>query len=224
MRFGDYRRRATHLARQILSRDAGGEWDELALPAYSHNNPIARWLFWRRLWHVARFFKQTMPPGCRVLDFGCGVGMLIPLLRAQGLQCVGVDRDLRATTDFLSQFGWQDTPLFDVSEWEFLPPRSFDAITALDVLEHVPQLHAIVHRLLGLLKPHGVCVVCGPTESRLYRVGRWMAGFDGRYHVRDIADIRQAFDSVATTRTIASLYPGLSLFCIFAASTQAART
>jgi SAM-dependent methyltransferase len=108
-----------------------------------------------------------------------------------------------------------------------LPPDSFDFITALDVLEHVPDLSATVLHLGALLRPGGRLVVCGPTENVLYKVGRWLAGFSGDYHVRDIEDIHQAVRRHYPTAPLGTLFPGVPFFRLFEAvrpATSLART
>ena len=103
-----------------------------------------------------------------------------------------------------------------------LTPKSFDLINALDVLEHVDSLHPMLGELLNLLKPGGRLVVSGPTENRLYQIGRKLAGpeYSGEYHMRSIADIRHELTQLTRIRQIATLYWPVSLFEVFVAQVR----
>lgn len=221
-KFRGYRRQAEAFAREILSQCQPGEFDEQALPAYTHRNRLMRWLFWQRLRKVSRYLGRTLRPGARVLDFGCGIGMLMPLLAARGFRLSGVDLDVRNTGRFLARFGVTDAAILHADQLDSLPPGQFDAVTALDVLEHVPDLEGTVGRLGRLLRPGGRLVVCGPTENILYKLGRRLAGFSGHYHVRNIADIHTVVRQQFTTAALGTLYPGMPLFRLFAATRRSA--
>ncbi len=219
--FATYRRDAAAVALGILRKGRPGEFDEQALPAYSHPNPLMRWLFWQRLRKVRHYLQGALPPGARVLDFGCGVGMLLPLLAAQGYELVGIDLDVRHTAEFLAHFGVNGATVLDASQITTLAPRSFDCITALDVLEHVPDLDAKVDQLIQLLRPGGRLIVCGPTENLFYRIGRRLAGFSGEYHVRNIEDIQIVVRRRLPTANLGTLYSVLPLFRLFEAKRPA---
>lgn len=218
--FSLYRHQAIAFAEKILSQASPGEYDRQALPAYSHRNRLMRWLFWQRLRRVIGYFDKNIKPGSRVLDFGCGIGMLLPLLAWRGHQVTGVDLDIRHTNSFLDAFQIQGVKILPADRLGELAPGQFEVITALDVLEHVPNLDETVIRLGELLSPRGKLIVCGPTENILYRLGRRLAGFSGAYHVRNIDDIRQTIEHHFRTATLGTIYPGLPLFRLFEATRQ----
>jgi 2-polyprenyl-3-methyl-5-hydroxy-6-metoxy-1,4-benzoquinol methylase len=216
--FAAYRRQAVAFAEKILREGSRGEYDEQALPAYSHRNRLMRWLFWQRLRRVVLYLERKAPEGARILDFGCGVGMLLPLLAWRGFQVTGVDLDIRHTQSFLDAFHISGVTVLPASNLNELTGGQFDVITALDVLEHVPDLDGTVVRLGSLLKPGGKLIVCGPTENALYRLGRRLAGFSGAYHLRNIEDIRQAVEKYSPTMSLGTIYPWLPLFKLFEAN------
>jgi len=111
--------------------------------------------------------------------------------------------------------------ILSASKLNELSPGQFDIITALDVLEHVPDLDETIVRLGNLLKPGGKLVVCGPTENAFYRLGRRLAGFSGAYHLRNIEDIRQSVHKQFSTVNLGTIYPWLPLFKLFEAARPA---
>lgn len=216
--FVGYRQQAVVLAEKILRQGSPGEYDEQALPAYSHRNRLMRWLFWQRLRRVTGYLDRKIRPGARVLDFGCGVGMLLPLLAWRQYQVTAVDLDIRNTRSFLEAFHIHNVTVLPADRLSELPRAHFEVITALDVLEHVPHLDETVTRLGEFLSPGGKLIVCGPTENVLYRLGRRLAGFSGAYHVRNIEDIRQAIEQHYPTTALGTIYPWMPLFKLFEAT------
>jgi 2-polyprenyl-3-methyl-5-hydroxy-6-metoxy-1,4-benzoquinol methylase len=186
--------------------------DEQAGPAYLEGLALSRSIFWSRLNQVIRLLPTR---GSACLDFGCGFGLLLPLLSRRFDQLVGVDLMPDLARGFLQQ--WTDDYDECLPEIEIvstleaaLPGVPLDLMLALDVLEHVDNLDSLLAAMADRLRPNGLIVVSGPTESWLYRLGRKIVGFSGDYHVRDIHDIRgkmnEHFD-VQTTRRLPRLAP-----------------
>lgn len=167
--------------------------DDMAIPTWLHWNPLIRWLFWRRLEVISEF--ADLAPAHAVLDFGCGIGLLLPTLASHaGDVCA---TDLRPhyarTLDEQRQLGV--TFIDDIDQ---LPAESLDVVIAADVMEHLHEPADWARRFARILKPAGRLIVSGPSENALYRIGRFVAGFGGKgeYHHTNIAalieDIRSA--------------------------------
>jgi 2-polyprenyl-3-methyl-5-hydroxy-6-metoxy-1,4-benzoquinol methylase len=182
-----YRAAYERVFAELLAGVAPGAFDEMALPSYTHSNRAMAWLFWKRL--DAAFDLAGDLTAKSVLDFGCGGAVSFRRLSAQGCRITGCDRDAQALArEVCRRLGVQAEVVADLDE---VAGRSFDLILALDVLEHVDELAAYLHRFAGLLAPGARLVVSGPTENLLYRLGRRLAGFSGHYHVRNIYDIEE---------------------------------
>ncbi len=192
---------------------------EAGFCAYADPNPLIRFLFWRRMWLTARLIEASGPYDA-ILDFGCGAGIGASLLAPFCNRLTGLDRDLgpyRLLSPHVSYpsnvelYETRDHPLCDLGD------RSFDAVVALDVLEHVEDLQGVMTNLCRVVKPGGPVVFCGPTESVVYRIGRRIAGkeYTGDYHVRNIYDIRRVTDSLMHVETVATLYYPFPLFKIY---------
>ena len=219
--FTTYKSRFRTAIRKVLSESESGRLDEAAFPAYSHPNPFINWLFWQRLRKTMEYIERAAPYQ-RVLDFGCGSGVLLPFLGKIASNVIALDIDLipfermKAHIDFPPNIEVHDTRSFPLDQ---LPAASFDIITALDVLEHVEDLSGTLTSLLRLLKPGGRLVVSGPTENIFYKLGRQVAGreYTGDYHERGIAEIKHQLASLARIEQIAVLYWPMPLFDLFAA-------
>jgi 2-polyprenyl-3-methyl-5-hydroxy-6-metoxy-1,4-benzoquinol methylase len=221
--FNSYKARYRSAIRKLLSETEPGRLDEAGFPAYSHPNALINWLFWQRL-RIAMAHIEKNAPYEKILDFGCGSGVMLPFLAQHSQHVTAVDIDLipleRVRKHILLAANVEvlDANCIPIST---LAPASFDIINALDVLEHVDDLSRTLSELIRLLKPGGQLIVSGPTESTPYQVGRKLAGpeYSGAYHERGIAEIKGELMQFAKIETIASLYPPMPLFEIFTART-----
>ena len=188
------------LLRRAVEGLPAGAIAETAVPSYCHPNPLLRWLFWKRL-DVA-LELAALSPADDVLDFGCGSGVLLPSLHAAARHVVATDLDIGPARSVVAALDLPTelVPADRFAAWSAAQPGRFGCILALDVLEHVEddELSVLAGRLRALLAPHGRLIVSGPTESVMYQVGRFVAGFHGGYHHRSIFDIarvlRRAWD------------------------------
>ncbi len=219
--FNSYKSRYRNAIRQVLAQAETGRLDEAAFPAYSHRNPVINWLFWQRLRKVMEHIQRPTLYE-RVLDFGCGSGVMLPYLSQISSQVTAMDVDLlplervQKYIPLASNVDVKDAVKNSISD---LPANSFDLIIALDVLEHVKDLPRTLNELLTLLKQGGQLIVSGPTENILYRIGRKVAGpeYSGAYHERGIAEIKNDLSPLTQMEHIATLYWPVPLFEIFTA-------
>ena len=170
--------------------------DEMAIPSYLHRNPMMRWMAWRRLDEVARLYRRTVLQAggshARVLDFGCGTGVLFDELSRQADEVIAVDVVLEPARFCIRELGFANIKLMSPGAAELeLAAGSLDAIVAAEVLEHIEPLAGTLEFFRDRLRPDGKLLVSVPTENALYRLGRRMAGFDGHYHESNAAAIHQ---------------------------------
>jgi 2-polyprenyl-3-methyl-5-hydroxy-6-metoxy-1,4-benzoquinol methylase len=105
----------------------------------------------------------TVPPGGHVLDVGSGMGEFIFELRRRGLQVAGVEPDEYCATFAREQL---DLPVIAQSyHAELFPAESFDAISFIQVLEHVEDPIATLSVAHYHLRPDGVIVVDVPSYN-----------------------------------------------------------
>ncbi len=219
--FNAYKTRYRAAIRAVLADSEKGRLDEAGFSAYAHPNPIINRLFWRRI-HIAMDYIEIHAPYASVLDFGCGSGVILPFLAKHGTRVTAIDIDLHPIEKVKKHIPLDvNVEILDGRQISLsnLPPKSFDLINALDVLEHVDDLSQTLVRLMNLLKPNGQLIISGPTENILYQIGRKLAGseFSGAYHERGIAEIKRELSRIARIKHIATLYQPVPLFEVFAA-------
>lgn len=217
--FKTYKNTMRQAIRQVLKEAPPRSLDEAAFPAYSHPNPLINWLFWKRLEDVIKVVAQNAPYE-KVLDFGCGSGVLLPFLAEQSRNVVGMDIELSPYEMMKKYISFPaNIQVMDGNQTSLqdLPPGSMDLIIALDVLEHVPDLSDTLDQLIRLLKPGKKLIVSVPTENVLYQIGRKIAGreFSGAYHERGAADVIQLAGQKGKFKTLSVLIPLFPFFRIF---------
>ena len=97
--------------------------------------------------------------GKRVLDVGCGGGILSESMAQKGAVVTGIDlgeKALKVAQLHKLESGVHvDYQLISVEGMAALEPASFDVVTCMEMLEHVPNPEAIVRACAQLVKPGG---------------------------------------------------------------------
>jgi len=190
--------------------------DEAALPAYVHKNPLIDYLFWKRLKVVYDFIRQKYKGQIQILDFGCGTGVMSYLLAKDHIIWAN-DIEFAPLRIIQKEIQFPEEVQFvegDLTKIYDLP--KFDVILALDVLEHMREreIEQYFHKFMSLLDSKGVLLISGPTENKLYEIGRKLAGkrFTGDYHSNNIVNIIRQLNTFAEVEILADLVWPVSLF------------
>ncbi|WP_193366837.1 methyltransferase domain-containing protein [Pelagibius marinus] len=161
------------------------EWEESCVPSYLHSNFLAAFVSWQRLFVAAELAAQFVPDCRRVLDFGSSVGELSHLLKFAG-DYDFVEQDAAAANYLLA-----NNERAHRVTLEEAPKGGYDAVFAIDSLEHNEDYADLLAALAERLAPDGTLILSGPTENAFYRLGRRVAGFQGDYHLTTIFDIER---------------------------------
>ena len=96
----------------------------------------------------------------RVLDVGCGGGILSDSMARKGAQVVGIDLAAKALKVAQLHALEATTPNIEYREISVEAmaseqPASFDVVTCMEMLEHVPDPSSVVRACSALVKPGG---------------------------------------------------------------------
>jgi 2-polyprenyl-6-hydroxyphenyl methylase/3-demethylubiquinone-9 3-methyltransferase len=103
--------------------------------------------------------EKTSLAGKRILDIGCGGGLLAEAMARQGAEVVAIDMaEASLAVARLHQLESQleiDYRRIPAEELAASEPEQYDVVTCLEMLEHVPDPSAIVAACFALVKPGG---------------------------------------------------------------------
>lgn len=117
--------------------------------------------------HLAMIRRYAaLPARPRLLDVGCALGFMLHEAKAVGWEPMGVEtspfaakyaaehNDCRVITGTLNQAHFED--------------NSFDVITLMDVIEHVPEPRELMVEVHRILRPGGVVFMVTPNFGSLF--------------------------------------------------------
>jgi 2-polyprenyl-6-hydroxyphenyl methylase/3-demethylubiquinone-9 3-methyltransferase len=157
-------KRSTVDSREIGQFDSLGEqwWDEDGPMRPLHRlNPVRM-----------RYIRDALTPGHRpglkplkglsVADIGCGGGLVAEPLCRMGARVTGVDagkENIRIAKAHAKKHGLDIEYLATTAEQLAASGRKFDAVTALEIVEHVADPELFIASCCKLLKKDGVLVL-----------------------------------------------------------------
>ena len=136
--------------------------DYLPLHVANRENSLAE-----RRAHIAaisRYFRLPVRP-C-LLDVGCALGFMLQEAKAAGWDPAGVE-----TSEFAAHYAAEHAgcPVFagTLQEAAFAAD-SFDVVTLMDVIEHVPDPPSLMTEIYRVLRPRGVVFLVTPNFSSFF--------------------------------------------------------
>lgn len=147
--------------RHLQSSEWYKDYYKDCLKGYNHNSPVIG-QFKRNLDIISRY-----APGRRLLDVGCATGVFLDVARARGYDVVGTDVSEDMVHYARAEFSI-DAHLGPLDKHRF-PAASFDCVTLLDVIEHIPSYSELMGEISRILKPGGIILLRTPTEDAFMR-------------------------------------------------------
>ncbi len=124
-------------------------------------------------------------PKSRIVDVGCGGGILSEALAKEGAQVIGIDLSelsIKAAGHHAKSQGLNiDYRYESVEDLAAKQAGQFDAVTCMEMLEHVPDPNQTIAACAKLLKPGGHAYFS--TINRTLKAG-FMVIFGGEYILR----------------------------------------
>jgi 2-polyprenyl-6-hydroxyphenyl methylase/3-demethylubiquinone-9 3-methyltransferase len=97
--------------------------------------------------------------GAETLDVGCGGGILAEAMATRGAKVTGIDRSEKALAVarlHARESGWTiGYHCSDAETWAETHSDTYDVVTCMEVLEHVPDVESTVEACVRMLKPGG---------------------------------------------------------------------
>jgi len=127
---------------------------------------------------------QARISGKKVLDVGCGGGILAESMARRGADVLGIDlsvKPLRVAQLHAMEAGLPNLRYREVAAEALAAeaPHSFDVVTCMEMLEHVPDPSSVVRACATLVKPGGWVVFS--TINRNAKA--WLFAIVGAEHV-----------------------------------------
>jgi 2-polyprenyl-6-hydroxyphenyl methylase / 3-demethylubiquinone-9 3-methyltransferase len=109
-------------------------------------------------WVLERIDASMAGKPGRILDIGCGAGFLANALAAAGHFAIGADMSFGSLKVAMARSPFGAGAAYQIADAYRLPYRNaaFDAVTALDFLEHVTDPAQVVAEAARVLRPGGL--------------------------------------------------------------------
>jgi 2-polyprenyl-6-hydroxyphenyl methylase/3-demethylubiquinone-9 3-methyltransferase len=117
---------------------------------------------------IAAVMRHTRAAGKKALDIGCGGGLFLSKLKAEGAEVTGVE--LSDTRAFYAKEKHGIEVVKRTIEDEYWKSfhGTFDIVTLWDVIEHVNYPFATLQAAAKMLKPGGILLIDTPCRDAFY--------------------------------------------------------
>lgn len=106
-----------------------------------------------RLTQYHKFFIDRIEPGERVVDVGCGIGIVAFLLVQAGADVTGIDVDETSIQRAKKRFRHDNLHFVSGDVTQALPDEHFDVVVMSNLLEHIKNRVTLIKTLQGKYSP-----------------------------------------------------------------------
>jgi 2-polyprenyl-6-hydroxyphenyl methylase/3-demethylubiquinone-9 3-methyltransferase len=119
---------------------------------------------------IATLAELGTPTSVRLLDFGCGNGVLSEFFQSHGYGVHAIDISETIVKSNQRRFPDVNFQLGSPNEPVPYADGTFDAVFCSEVIEHVYDVHFIFSEFSRLLRPGGLLILTTPYHGRLKNV------------------------------------------------------
>lgn len=153
-----------------------------------------------------QYVIQNHVKGKRVLDVGCGTAEFLSCLKGEGFEVVGVEPSQDAVEIGKSKQIEIHCSGFDqfIDYYQSNGLKSFDAVTLLNVLEHVANPVKVLNQAKMLLSEKGIICVKVPNDFNPFQLAAqkkrdkepWWIGVPDHINYFNVASLRSLFEKI----------------------------
>lgn len=149
---------------EIFAKDSSSWWDESGPFGPLHRlNPVRLSYIRDRITGLYGRDARSLRPfeGLSVLDIGCGGGLVCEPMARLGADVTGIDADANAVKiakAHAAQSGLAIEYRHAATDDLVSTKKTYDAVLALEIVEHVADVERFVEHALALCKPSGIVV------------------------------------------------------------------
>jgi dTDP-4-dehydrorhamnose reductase len=156
------------------------------------------WLMRGRRMIVRDNLARYVAPGAKVMEFGCGSGVLVSELADAGFESCGLDISADAVR-FGELHGVRNLAVIEGHRFEF-PDNTFDAVLSLDVIEHLEHEEWALREMERVIKPRGIVVIMAPAYMFLWGIQDEVSHHYRRYTMRGLVKKVRSSTSLTVVR------------------------
>lgn len=130
---------------------------------------------------IANKLQNSLPMGCKILDFGCGEGALSQRLSDLGFSVVAVDmnaKDFKAKNVEFKQIDFNNRE--EVESFLNENYENFDAVLGIEIIEHIHNPWQYIDDLMKMVKRGGLILITTPNTTSW--LSRFIFLFTGKFH------------------------------------------
>lgn len=138
-----------------FAKDSGLWWDESGPFAILHRLNSLRMRYIKN--QIENHFDRA-PRGLKVLDIGCGGGLVCEPLARMGTRVTGIDADEQAIEVARDHAQRQELDINYIHGAIESQSGTYDIVTALEVVEHVADMESFITSAAQLCRPGGLMI------------------------------------------------------------------